>query len=367
MGVEGTHELVLAAADGDPAAFAALVGPSRSRVLRVVARLVGPNDAEDVLQETLLRSFLGLSGLRDATRFEGWLCGVAVNVAKMHLRRRASESRMLAAVAAGGEVANVPVEQDFVEMVRDALDVLPPGQRDVVLMHYIEELSCGEISQLTDISEGAVRVRLHRARQQLRRELAPLAPVPFAAEPKELPMVDVKVADVVVRVSSSDEPRVIAEAGAIVVLAERSGAGRSMPIFIGFAEAAALAMPLAGESFARPRMADLAVVLLRALGGSVEEVAITEHRERTFYAVVVVNGERVDARPSDAISLAVRAGAPIVVDETLLDRANLGDLTVAEKAELVGHDLGIELPPGEWRSLTAELISTFELEPSPGD
>lgn len=367
MGVEGTRELVLAAADGDPAAFAALVGPSRSRLLRVVARLVGPNDAEDVLQETLLRSYLGLSGLRDATRFEGWLCGVAVNVAKMHVRRRASESRILSAVAAGGEGVNVPVEPGFVDVVRDALDVLPAGQRDVVLMHYIEDLSCGEISQLTGTSEGAVRVRLHRARAQLRRELAPLAPVPFASEPKEPPMVDVKVADVVVRVSTGSEPRVIADAGAIVLLAERSGAGRSMPIFIGLAEAAALAMPLAGESFTRPRMVDLTVELLRALGGTVEYVAITGNRQRTFYAVVSVNGRAIDARPSDAIGLAVRASARILVDEPLLDQATLGALTLPEKAEAVAHDLDVDLPPGEWRSLTAELVNTLEPTPKAGD
>ena len=144
MNVRDERELVQAALRGDPAAFAALAAPARGRVIAVVARIVGADEAEDVVQEALLRAFLGLSRLREHGRFESWLCGVAINVAKMRLRSRASQARAIAAVALPLEV--VAEEQDLLNVVRDAVEVLPPGQRDVVLMHYIDDLSCEEIA-----------------------------------------------------------------------------------------------------------------------------------------------------------------------------------------------------------------------------
>ncbi|CAN5776269.1 hypothetical protein BH20ACT14_BH20ACT14_10020 [soil metagenome] len=88
-------ELVTAALAGDTAAFAALAERHRARVEAVVARMV-PEDAEDLVQEALLRAYLGLSQLRDPARFGAWLCGIAVNLAKMRLRRRTLEGRAVA-------------------------------------------------------------------------------------------------------------------------------------------------------------------------------------------------------------------------------------------------------------------------------
>jgi RNA polymerase sigma factor (sigma-70 family) len=353
VNVRDERELVQAALRGDPAAFAALAAPARGRVIAVVARIVGADEAEDVVQEALLRAFLGLSRLREHARFESWLCGVAINVAKMRLRSRASQARAIAAAALPLEV--VAEEQDVLNVVRDAVEVLPPGQRDVVLMHYIDDLSCEEIASLVGTSPGAVRVRLHRARTQLRRELAPLAPVPFAVQTKEPLMVDVKVEDVVVRVAADDPSKVVEQTSAIILLKEKHGE-RSMPIFVGLPEGATLALRLANETFPRPATPDLTIELLRAVGGSIERVAITSISENTFYAVISINGEEVDARPSDAINLAVRVGAPILLEERLLDEHGLGGMTLVEKLEREAGEMGFEIPPGEWKSLSVELV-----------
>jgi RNA polymerase sigma factor (sigma-70 family) len=234
MSVGSEQELVQAALRGDPAAFAALVAPARGRAMAIVARLVGADEAEDVVQEALLRAFLGLSRLREPRRFESWLCGVAINVAKERLRSRASQARAIAA-AAPTLGAAVGEDREVLDVVREALEILPAGQRDVVLMHYIDDLSCEEIAGLLGTSPGAVRVRLHRARTQLRHELAPLAPVPFPTQTKELPMVDVKVDDVVVRVAADDASKIVEQAPAVIVLKEKKGM-RSMPIFVGLPE-----------------------------------------------------------------------------------------------------------------------------------
>jgi uncharacterized protein len=347
------RQLVEAALGGDPVAFAKLAAPARARVLVVASRMVGADEAEDVVQEALLRAFLGLSRLRDRTRFEAWLCGVAVNVARMRLRSAAAQARAVAAAASTTHVV-VPEEQELLGVVRHALQLLPAGQRDVVLMHYIDDLSCEEIAQLLRTSSGAVRTRLHRARRQLRRELAPLAPVPFAAEKKECPMIEVKVADVIVRLASGGRPDVV-EQTAIVVLQEQHGE-RSIPIFVDLSAGAALVMRLTNESFPRPVTSDLMVELLRAAGAHIEHVAITTLRENTFYAVVTINNETVDARPSDAINLAVRLGVPILLAKRLLDECGVAGPSLIEMLDREAERFGFKLPPGEWKSLSTELL-----------
>jgi RNA polymerase sigma factor (sigma-70 family) len=354
MEVSEKQEFVQGALRGDPVAFAALVVPARGLVLSIVSRLVGPDDAEDVLQEALLRAYLGLSRLRDPERFESWLCGVAVNVAKMRIRGRVTERRALAAIASSGS-SEATSEQWLLDEVRDALEVLPAGQRDVVLMHYIDDLSCDQIAQVVGSTSGAVRVQLHRARTRLRRELAPLAPLPFTPPTKERSMVDVNVEDVVVRVAAEDPSRVLQELGVVVLLKEARG-GRSLLIIVGFPEGVALAIQHADGSFQRPSTPDLIVDLLRATGGHVEHVAITALRESTFYAQIAINGENVDARPSDAINLAVRLGAPIVVDEVVLNTAGFDRVTLDHKLENIAAQIGFAIPPGEWKSLSLELV-----------
>jgi bifunctional DNase/RNase len=101
-----------------------------------------------------------------------------------------------------------------------------------------------------------------------------------------------------------------------VVLLQEIDGDRRLPIWIGSEAAMTIAFHLLGygSQLARPHTPDLAVHLVQALGGSLREVRIDRHIEHTFYAVVVVDGPQggieVDARPSDALMLALVAGAP---------------------------------------------------------
>ena len=354
--VRSEHELVAAALAGDPAAFAALVGRSRARVAAVVARLLPPEEADDVVQEALLRAFIGLTQLRDAERFTAWLCGIAINLAKMRLRRRALESRL---VVAGGmvEASVLDSDRELLSLVQEAVEVLPRGQRDVVLMRYVDDLSCEEIARLLGTTPGAVRARLHRARAQLRRELAPLAPVPITPK-EEVPMVEMKVDDVLVRVVSGDQPEVV-DHRRIVVLAEREG-NRLLPIWTGAPEGDALALRLSGEETPRPMTFDLMAELLRTAGARVERVNVTVLRETTFYATVAVavdgHTEDVDARPSDAINLAVRVGASIFVDDGVLANQGVPRDALSEKLARDAEGGKVDVAPGEWASLSTELL-----------
>jgi hypothetical protein len=112
----------------------------------------------------------------------------------------------------------------------------------------------------------------------------------------------------------------------VVILREKD-ADRYLPIWIGPAEADAIAVRLQDVSVARPLTHDLLRNLIEQLGGRVSYIVVNDVANDTFFARIVleVNGEtmEVDSRPSDAIALAVRVEAPIYAEEAVLDRAGV--------------------------------------------
>ena len=108
----------------------------------------------------------------------------------------------------------------------------------------------------------------------------------------------------------------------VVVLQEKDGE-RVLPIWIGPAEASAIAMELAGVKFARPLTHDLLKQIITGLGAELRRVNITSVKDNTYFAELLIyrdnNVFQVDARPSDSIAVALRLKAPIFVDAGLLD------------------------------------------------
>lgn len=111
----------------------------------------------------------------------------------------------------------------------------------------------------------------------------------------------------------------------VVLLREQSGERRVLPIYIDSPEAKAIALGQEGRVTPRPMTHDLLRDLITALGATVVRITITELREGTFYAEVSLDGAGrthvVSSRPSDAIALAVRTGAPIFASVAVLDEA----------------------------------------------
>jgi hypothetical protein len=112
----------------------------------------------------------------------------------------------------------------------------------------------------------------------------------------------------------------------VVILREKD-ADRYLPIWIGPAEADAIAVRLQDVSVARPLTHDLLRNLIEQMGGRVAYIVVNDLSNDTFFARIVldVNGEtmEVDSRPSDAIALAVRVEAPIYAEDDVLDRAGV--------------------------------------------
>src|SRR5215203_1787580 len=103
-----------------------------------------------------------------------------------------------------------------------------------------------------------------------------------------------------------------------IVILKVEDENRYLPIWIGQPEARSILMKLQNQDFSRPLTHDLAVNLVVELGGSMEKVTVTELRDSTFFAVISVE---VDSRPSDAIALAVRAGAEIFAADDVIEEA----------------------------------------------
>ncbi|MBI3318239.1 MAG: bifunctional nuclease family protein [Candidatus Omnitrophica bacterium] len=112
--------------------------------------------------------------------------------------------------------------------------------------------------------------------------------------------------------------------GQYVVTLEETQGQRLIPIWIGVNEGNAIGLKLQGEQLPRPMTHDLITNILGELGIKVEKVVVTDLREGTYYAAIILSaGSRhyeIDARPSDAMALAVRTSTPIFVDEKVLKK-----------------------------------------------
>jgi bifunctional DNase/RNase len=112
----------------------------------------------------------------------------------------------------------------------------------------------------------------------------------------------------------------------VVILKEKE-ADRYLPIWIGPAEADAIAVKLQDVTVPRPLTHDLLRSVIDALGATVNSIIVSELKNDTFYAKIILNVDggqmEVDSRPSDALALAVRVGVPIFAEEIVLDKAGI--------------------------------------------
>jgi bifunctional DNase/RNase len=129
-----------------------------------------------------------------------------------------------------------------------------------------------------------------------------------------------------------------------VVMLQEADGDRLLPIWIGRAEARAIAMELAGKKFQRPLTHDLIKTIIDGLDGAVAKIIIAELRDSTFYAKIFIQKADeivgIDARPSDSIAIALRTRSPIFAAEDLLQpQPTPDDLSEDERAEALRRHL----------------------------
>jgi RNA polymerase sigma factor (sigma-70 family) len=344
--IQDDGQLVARVLAGEKTAFCLLIDRYRPAALRLANRMLADAvDAEDVAQEALLQAFLGLTSLRNPNSFGPWLLAIVVNLSKMRVRARrdwhpADEWH-------GGRVLEdfTPADlqpspeaiyeaRELHEIVLAAIRTLPKDQQQAVRMYYVDGLSLWDIGRLARVPIGAIKVRLHRARARLRTELErELADgESFSSRMvKEVPMIEVTVHDVMLRAPKADpETEWLPGPGKkyklgftrVMLLKEQAG-DRILPIWVGAVEGDAIAMLLAGLSTPRPSTFELTTQLLDVAKMKIDKVAVTILRDKTYYATiwVKIRGKihEVDARPSDAVTLALRKKVPIFVTPEVLE------------------------------------------------
>ncbi len=293
----------------------------------LASRVLGsPDLARDAAQEAAIAAMTDLDRLRSPDKFGAWFCGITLNVSRSWLRQLQSEVPGLRPdlISAAPDPAEAAEIADTAARVRAAITALADGQRDAVRLFYLQGLSHREVADELGVSIGAVKARLHQARAALAPKLAAFNPPPrpsrkeiTVTESDTVQWVEVVVSEI--RMSQEEDPR---QRNYVMVLAERGG-DRALPIWIGPAEATVLALALESVETPRPFPYKLALGLVEAAGSRVAEVRITRLTGSIFYACVVVPGpdgqREVDARPSDAVNLAVACGAPVLVNGDLFE------------------------------------------------
>lgn len=172
--VDPDEELVRRARIGDLRAFEELVARHRDVVFRVAARIVGPDEADDVTQDVFLRAFHRLRQFRGDAPFRAWLLRITHNAALNALeRRRDAPGLETEQVEREHEGAPVLTPSDALERSEQRarlgtkLAQLTPAHRAVLVLRDLEGLSYAEIADATGMPLGSVKARLHRGRAEL--------------------------------------------------------------------------------------------------------------------------------------------------------------------------------------------------------
>ena len=158
-----------------------------------------------------------------------------------------------------------------------------------------------------------------------------------------------------------------------VVILKEKVSGRYLPIWIGPAEADAIAVKLQGANVPRPLTHDLLRTIIDSLGATIDSIVVNDLKSDTFYAKIVLNvgdGQiEIDSRPSDALALAVRANVPVYADEAVLDKAGImldeetGKPIAEEGAEAGGKEKGVSDEEMKTKlSAFYDFINTLDLD-----
>ncbi|MGB0124454.1 MAG: sigma-70 family RNA polymerase sigma factor [Silvibacterium sp.] len=180
--------MIVSILEGDTEQYHDLIRPYEFSVYRMALSFMKNDfDAEDVAQESFLKAFRNLAKFRGQAKFSTWLISITLNEARRRLRSQ-SVARTESLDESPGESGHVspallrdwreiPSEalerKEIRAMLKEAIENLSPIYREVMMLRDVEELSIEETATALTISTAAVRVRLHRARLMLQKELAP--------------------------------------------------------------------------------------------------------------------------------------------------------------------------------------------------
>lgn len=150
-------------------ALAACARIHHSVLGRLAMALLGSQaDADEAVQETLLRAHRGMATYRGEGSIKAWLCGIARHVCAHTLETRRKGRELLEIVPTEGEARDAFETRRKARVLRDALEKLKPSEREALVLRYVADLSHREIAMACGIDEAAARKRISRALERMR-------------------------------------------------------------------------------------------------------------------------------------------------------------------------------------------------------
>ena len=176
MREENDGQLVRRVLAGDSGAYANLVERYRHRLGRYAVRMLGNRaDAEEALQDSFVRGYRSLTRCNDPERFGAWLFGILVNRCRTYGARQKRTQKVMIHDESALSTASVShtADQDaWRDAIEWALDQLSSDHREAFLLKHVEELSYEEMQEITGARVSALKMRVLRAREELRRILS---------------------------------------------------------------------------------------------------------------------------------------------------------------------------------------------------
>jgi RNA polymerase sigma-70 factor, ECF subfamily len=169
------HDLVEQTLNGNTQAFSLLVERYQDYVFTIAVRIVKMREeAEEVAQDSFIKAYEALSTFRGDAKFSSWLYSIVYRKALDRLRKNnRSKSLELVEELTEGESESVENALYFLELkerneiLQQCLDQLPEGDAAIISFYYFEELSVKEISEITQLTEDNIKIKLHRSRKKL--------------------------------------------------------------------------------------------------------------------------------------------------------------------------------------------------------
>jgi RNA polymerase sigma-70 factor (ECF subfamily) len=180
--MDSSEALTARARSGDHEAFRLIFDRYARPIISFIYDMVGQRDlAEELAQETFVRAYKSIRGMRDDTKLSTWLFGIAKNVARESLRSRVRDERRVelddGRVMALSD-SNLPPDRELLDrelnsLIQGALGALDEDKRLVFTLKVFQQRSYEEISEITGFSIAKLKTDLHRARAEMRRRIQP--------------------------------------------------------------------------------------------------------------------------------------------------------------------------------------------------
>lgn len=174
--------LIQRASDGDAASFNALMGMHERRMYAVALRMCGnPEDAQDCLQEAMLRVYRAISGFKAQSSFSTWVYRITMNTCLDELRKRknrpsASLDGLLDAGWSPADPAESPeghaMRREVRQNLQQFMEELPEDMRAAVVLRDVQGYAYEEIAEILDANVGTIKSRISRGREKLREKIA---------------------------------------------------------------------------------------------------------------------------------------------------------------------------------------------------